>query len=304
MAALVSIADERNGVLLVDDLNRLGIGPYARQRLVKDGVIRPVHRGTVFALGRSTLDIAAEIAAACWAVPDSWASGNTAAEYWGFRRIPRGRVELSTHALKSPRLSGVRIRRTNLIDPQIVFLPNGGAVSSPSQTLFEIAHETDDRTLMSAFEDCLNRDLASLEEIRSFGSRAVKMGRPGSARFRRVILGRPDDLPVAMSHAELILAESLFREDHRWTRQHRLLLPGGSTALVDVARPDIKLGVEIDGGLHDSPVAIHSDKRRDVAAAHVGWQILRFTTDDIDSSLRAVVSQTLAVAEIRSSQLG
>ena len=303
MADLVAIADERNGVLLVEDMNRLGIGTYTRQRLVKEGVIRPIHRGTVFALGRSTLDITAEIAAACWAVPDSWASGNTAAEYWGFRRIPRGRIELSTHALKSPRLSGVRIRRTNLADPQIVFLPNGGAVSSPAQTLFEIAHETDDRTLMSAFEDCLNKDLASLADIRSFGSRAIKMGRPGSARFRRVILGRPDDLPIAMSHAELILSESLLREDPRWQRQHKLLLPGGSTAFIDVARPDIKLGIEVDGGLHDSTIAIHSDKRRDIAAAHVGWQILRFTTDDIDSSLRTIVSQISAIAEIRSHQL-
>ena len=146
MGELVSVADERGGVVLLDDLVRIGIGRSSRQRLVKEGVLRPVHRGTVFALGRSVLDINTEIAAACWAVPDAWASGNTAAEYWGLRRIPRGRIELSTHALRCPRLSGVRIRRTNLPNPEIVHLPNGGVVSSPSQTLFEIAHETDDRS--------------------------------------------------------------------------------------------------------------------------------------------------------------
>jgi very-short-patch-repair endonuclease len=304
MGEIIALADERHGVILGEELARIGVGNSTRQRLVKEGILHPIHRGTVFALGRSTLDIAAEIAAACWAVPDGWASGNTAAEYWGLRRLPRGRIEISTHAQRSPRLNGVRIRRTNLPDPAIIHLPTGGAVSSPAQTLFEIAHETDDRTLMSAFEDCLNRNLASLAEIRAFGSRAVKMGRPGSKRFRRVILGRPDELPIAMSHAEMILAKALADEDFRWLRQHKLLLPGNATAIVDIARPDIKLGVEVDGGHHDSPIKVHSDKRRDIASAHVGWQILRPTTEDIETSLRSLVAQILTIAELRSRQLG
>jgi len=304
MGEIITIAEERGGVVLAEDLARIGVGRSTRQRLVKEGVLRPVHRGTVFALGRSTLDIAAEIAAACWAVPDGWASGNTAAEYWGLRRLPRGRIEVSTHAQRSPRISGVRIRRTNLADPEIIHLPTGGAVSSPAQTLFEIAHETDDRTLMSAFEDCLNKNLASLAEIRSFGSRAVKMGRPGSQRFRRVILGRPDDLPIAMSHSELVLANALAAEDIRWQRQYKLLLPGYATAVVDIARPDIKLGIEVDGGYHDSPTKVHSDKRRDIAAAHVGWQILRPTTGDIESTLKSLVGQITTIAELKSRQLG
>lgn len=303
VAGIISAAEQRNGIVLIEDLNQLGVSAGMRYHLVKEGVIRPLHRGVVFALGRATLDIATEIAAACWAVPDSWASGNTAAEYWGIRRIPRGRIELSTHDRRNPRLSGVRIRRTNLVDIEVVHLVTGGVVSSPAQTLFEIAHETDDRTLMSAFEDCVNRQLASVAEIRAFGSKAVKMGRPGSARFRRVILGRPDDLPIAMSHAELLLAVAIESEDHRWKRQHQLRLPGGSSAFLDIARPDIKLGVEVDGALHDSTPAVHSDKHRDIAAAELGWQVLRPTTDDIERSLKSVVSRVLSIAKTREAQL-
>lgn len=303
VAGIISAAEQRNGIVLIEDLNQLGVSAGMRYHLVKEGVIRPLHRGVVFALGRATLDIATEIAAACWAVPDSWASGNTAAEYWGIRRIPRGRIELSTHDRRNPRLSGVRIRRTNLVDIAVVHLVTGGVVSSPAQTLFEIAHETDDRTLMSAFEDCVNRQLASVAEIRAFGSKAVKMGRPGSARFRRVILGRPDDLPIAMSHAELLLAVAIESEDHRWKRQHQLRLPGGSSAFLDIARPDIKLGVEVDGALHDSTPAVHSDKHRDIAAAELGWQVLRPTTDDIERSLKSVVSRVLSIAKTREAQL-
>lgn len=303
VAGIITAAERRNGIVLIEDLNHLGISAGMRYHLVREGVIRPLHRGVVFALGRATLDIATEIAAVCWAVPDSWASGNTAAEYWGIRRIPRGRIEISTHDRRNPRLSGVRIRRTNLIDVDVVHLVTGGAVSSPAQTLFEIAHETDDRTLASAFEDCVNRQLASVAEIRAFGSKAVSMGRPGSARFRRVILGRPDDLPIAMSHAELLLATALESEDHRWKRQHQVRLPGGSSAYLDIARPDVHLGVEVDGVLHDSTPAVHSDKHRDMAVAELGWQVLRPTTDDVERNLKSVVSRILAIASVREAQL-
>jgi very-short-patch-repair endonuclease len=188
------------------------------------------------------------------------------------------------------------------MEPDVIHLVGGGIVSSPAQTLFEISHETDDRTLLSAFEDCVNRELATVVEIRAFGSRVVKMGRPGSARFRRVILGRPDELPFAMSHPELVLAKALEADDSRWKRQHRLLLPGGTTAYIDVARPEIKLGVEVDGALHESPLAIASDKRRDVMAAQIGWHILRCTTDDVQSHLRSLVAQILEAAQSRQSR--
>ena len=290
LASIIRIADLRHGLVLLDDLKALGIGKTARHRLVSEGLLRPIHRGTVFAIGEAKLDISAEILAACLAVPDSWASGNTAAEYWGIRRIPRGRIELSTNSTRNPRLAGVRVRRTNLIEIDVVEMITGGKVSSPRQTLFEIALEVDDRTLLSAYEDCLNRKLVTVAGVREFGSRSVKMGRHGSARFRRVILGRPDELPIAMSHPELELARALEERDPRWQRQFPIEIPGSHTIHIDVARPDIKLGIEVDGELHDTVIAIHRDKLRDMQAALLGWQILRPTTADVTDHLMEVIS--------------
>jgi hypothetical protein len=75
LASIIRIADLRHGLVLLDDLKALGIGKTARHRLVSEGLLRPIHRGTVFAIGEAKLDISAEILAACFAVPDSWASG-------------------------------------------------------------------------------------------------------------------------------------------------------------------------------------------------------------------------------------
>ena len=296
---IIKIADHRNGLVLLDDLKHIGVSRSALHRLVKNEVLRPVHAGTVFALGGAYLDIESEIAAACFAVPDSWVSGNTAAQYWEIRRIPRGRVELSVNSTKNPRLAGVRVRRTNVLEPDIVQLVNGSRVSSPRQTLFEIALEVDDRTLLSAYEDCLNRNLVTVEQIREFGSRTVKMGRHGSARFRRVILGRPDDLPIAMSHPELELARALEDLDPLWIRQYPITTPGGFTIHVDIARPDIKLGVEVDGELHDTPIAIHRDKHRDLQVAQLDWLIVRPTVNDVEKNLKATVALIRKIAQAR-----
>ena len=303
LSLLIKIAQQRSGLVLLDDLKQLHFSPSAITRLVSRGILRRVHRGMVYALSDEHLNFEAEIAAACFAVPESWASGVSAAQYWGMRRVPRDRVEISVNTKFHPNLTGVRIRRVNLPEPEIVTSIHGWSVSSPQQTLFEIALEVDDRTLLSAYEDCLNRELVTMSSVREFGSRAVKMGRHGSARFRRVILGRPDELPIAMSHPELELARALEERDPRWQRQFPIEIPGSHTIHIDVARPDIKLGVEVDGGLHDTPLEIHRDKMRDLHAAALGWQIIRLTTADIETNLKASVALVLEIADTRKKQI-
>lgn len=300
---LIKIADRRLGLVLADDLKVLGLSRVDTHRLVRDKVLRPIHRGYVFALGTVHLTVEAEILAATVAIAGSWASGATAAEYWGIRRVPRGRVEISLSGNRNPRLAGAKVRRTNLPIIDTVLLTSGGRVSSPRQTLFELAFDLDDRTLRSAYEDCLNRGLCTVEQVREFGSIAVRPGRHGSARFRRVILGRPDDVPFLMSHAELMLADALEGLDPRWVRQHPLPLRNGSTIHLDFARPDLKLGLEVDGELHEDPVKVRADKRRDLLAAEVGWHILRTSTDEIERNLSHVIGLTLAIAQSRSDLL-
>jgi len=302
LSLLIKIAQQRSGLVLLDDLKQLHFSPSAITRLVSRGILRRVHRGMVYALSDEHLNFEAEIAAACFAVPESWASGVSAAQYWGIRRVPRDRVEISVNTKFHPNLTGVRIRRVNLPEPEIVTSIHGWSVSSPQQTLFEIALEVDDRTLLSAYDDCLNRELVTISGVREFGSRAVKMGRHGSARFRRVILGRPDELPIAMSHPELELARALEDRDPRWQRQFPIEIPGSHTIHIDVARPDIKLGVEVDGELHDTVVAIHRDKLRDMQAALLGWQILRPTTTDVTEHLMEVISMISRTVTQRTTQ--
>ena len=273
-----------------DDLVSIGLNRNQVGRLVERGELRRLHRGFVYCLGSAHLDLEAEIIAVCLAVPSGWISGITAANYWGMRGVPRGRIEITVPGSKRPRLTLARVRRTNMREPEVVETIHGGRVSSPAQTLFELSYELDDRTLRSAFEYSLEARLVTSDDINRIAAKTIAMGRNGSTRFRRVICDRPTELPAVMSHDELLLIEALESRGISVERQFPLQLPGGATIYLDAAIPLIRLGLEIDGPTHDTVVGVHRDKHRDLLLAAEGWQILRPTTDDIRLRLRATVS--------------
>jgi very-short-patch-repair endonuclease len=84
-----------------------------------------------------------------------------------------------------------------------------------------------------------------------------------------------------------------------WIPQYPLRLTHGSVIHLDAALPELRLGLELDGELHDTIVAIHRDKHRDLLAAAEGWMVLRPTTDDVRNDLRATVATIMTAVEHR-----
>ncbi|WP_158548769.1 endonuclease domain-containing protein [Blastococcus sp. TF02A-26] len=89
----------------------------------------------------------------------------------------------------------------------------------------------------------------------------------------------------------------------RYRQQHRVGLPGGPVEL-DVAWPEVRLAVELDGAaFHGSREAREADIARDVALAARGWLVLRFSyrrltraPEGCRAQIAAVYRQRLGVA--------
>jgi very-short-patch-repair endonuclease len=298
-ANIINLAERRHGIVTIEDLASIGITRRTASRLAREGVLRCLYRGSIFAIGEARLDMEAEVLAASLALPHGWVSGTTAATYWGLRRIPRDRIQMTVQGTTLPRVANMRIRRTRFDAPDVVETLSGGRVSSPVQTLFEIAGELDDRILRSVLEDALNRNLVTADQLNRFGSAITQMGRDGSTRFRRIVMDRVASLPPAMSHDEIVLMDALELTGLEWTSQYPLRLARGNVIHLDAALPELRMGLELDGELHDTPVAIHRDKHRDLLAAAEGWMVLRPTTDDVRNDLRATVATIMAAVEHR-----
>ncbi len=65
-------------------------------------------------------------------------------------------------------------------------------------------------------------------------------------------------------------------------RRHKLLVAGHVVAVLDLAFPDRRLAIEIDGwAWHHNPERFQEDPRRQNALVAAGWTVLRFTWADL-----------------------
>jgi hypothetical protein len=87
-------------------------------------------------------------------------------------------------------------------------------------------------------------------------------------------------------------------------RQYRLT-DGSRTVYLDIAYPEYRVAVELDGAAHHgSPEARERDLRRDTWLAARGWVVLRFSHSRLTAEPRAVRRELAAVLAARRSRRG
>lgn len=301
---LLGVAERHRGLITLAHLSELNVSPHSVSRMVRRGTLQVVHPRRVYALGRMSLDLETRALAASLAAPNGWVSGVTSGRLNTLRGMPFDRLELTVPGQSRPRLAAVRIRRTRVQQPQTITRLDGMRLSTVAQCLFEVSFELDDMALRSTFEDALDKRLTTLEDLAVIGQHALRMGRNGSERFRRVILPRLPEVPPVMSREELYLLDALEQAGLPMERQYRLVLSDGTPIHLDGARPEIKFGLEVDGPDHDRPVRVQQDKHRDIRAATLNWLVLRPTTEDVKRRLAPTVRWVLAAVDARRTLFG
>jgi very-short-patch-repair endonuclease len=134
--------------------------------------------------------------------------------------------------------------------------------------------------------------LSAVRPARAAAIDAVRTGRATVPQLRRE-LGRRTELPGRAALFELLslVATGAQSELEIWGVLHVLDVPQlpayrqqyrvqlrTTHADLDVAWPEVRLAVELDGAaFHGSPEQRERDLRRDAALAAVGWLVLRFT---------------------------
>ena len=141
-------------------------------------------------------------------------------------------------------------------------------------------------------------DWPSLAQI--YGRHSVQ-GRNGCGALRDLLArhfgaaGVPDEVVEAMC-ADLLVAAGLPAPAH----QFELLRPDGRAARLDLAYPEVKLGIETEGSIHGEEEVRQADATRGNQLVLLGWQILTFTWEDVVFRPEHVV-QTVRAALARAS---
>jgi very-short-patch-repair endonuclease len=278
-----ALAKRQHWTVAWRQLIALGYTREAIAHRIADGRLYPVWRG-VYAVGRR--DLSPEgffMAALLGCGDDAVLSHESAAWLWGILKV-RGRViEVTVPPGKNPRHRGIRVHRRALIDStRHKHIP----VTTPTQTLLDIALRSDGTQLERAVNEAVNRDLVDLDELR-----AAVIGRPGGRRLGSMI----DRDTFALTDSEL---EQYFLPIARAAGLPRPQTQAYVNGFrVDFYWPELGLVIEADSlRFHRTPAQQRKDRERDHAHAIAGLTPLRFTHWQIARAPRYVKGVLTAVA--------
>lgn len=284
-----ALAARQHGVLSRRQLLELGFSRRAIEHRLDSGRLHRVRPG-IYAVGRPSLSqhgrwMAAVLAAGEGAV----LSHSSAAALWRIGFEPRAVIELSASSSSDRRRPGLRIHRRPSLRSREVTSCHGIPVTTPVQTLIDLALRLDGRQIERAVNEADKYDLAHPPELRE--ALELRAGEQGVARLREVLDRRTFRLTKAELERRFL---SLAREAG---------LPNPLTGAwvngfeVDFHWPDLGLVVETDGlRYHRTPAEQARDRLRDQAHTAAGLTQLRFTHEQVRYEPAHVLSVLRATA--------
>lgn len=284
--ALTAIANRQFGVLSRVQLESRGVSDSAISRWVTARRLHRIHPG-VYALGYSALSLRGRLwAALLYAGPDAAFSHTTAAWLWSLVDAEPKRIHITVPGRRRP-LPEVRIHHSRQVEAvECCGLP----VTIVARTLVDVATQLTHRQLRRALAEADYRGLLDLHEFAD----VLDHRRAGSRAMRAALRSHIPQLATTLSVLEerfLELCENAglripevnakvgrIRVDALW-RQHGLV-------------------VELDGAAaHGGWAAIRRDRQREMVLRAQGFQVVRYTWDqitsrpsDVAADLRALLS--------------
>lgn len=284
-------------------LNRLAAGQYSlahrKQALdlgmtsrqlhdrLEAGLLVAVHQGVYRLAGAPRTGEQALLAACLAAGSGAVASHRSAGVLWSLRGVEAAAPEISVPGSRRPELRGVRVHRTNRLEPIDVSRRLRIPVTTPARTLLDLGAVAPAEVVESALEDALMRRLVGFELLNRTIERLGGPGRSGAGVVRALVEERDPATAPTQSRLEDELLRVLRRGGvPEPVRQYRV-----AGVLLDAAYPDIRLGIEADSRIwHGGRLDVQRNSAKaNVLVAH-GWRVLHFTWGDVRRRAATVVS--------------
>lgn len=264
------LARAQYGVLARRQLVALG---YSRSAIEQRVRIGRLHRITlsVYSVGRRDLSPKGRWMAAVLACgKGACLSHRSAGALYGICEEREEVVEISVPRTGKIRRNGIKVRRRPSLPSKEVGTLDRIPITSPVQTMIDLATELGPKGLARAVNEADKRDVIGVETLRS--ELDARTGQPGVKRLCALL----DRDTFVLTDEEL---ERLFLP---LARDAGLPLPRTQEMVngyeVDFFWPDLRLVIETDGlRYHRTPLAQAKDARRDQAHTAAGYARLRFS---------------------------
>lgn len=278
---LVELSSRQFGVITHRDLALTGVSwKWLRGRLSTREWSR-VHRG-VFRLGYSPPSREEREMAALRAAGDNAVLSHTSAARKLGLDVPKEELlHLTVPASRQVKVRGAKVWRSRTLSCAEVTTRGGFRLTSLPRTMIDLAAVLDDGWLRAALDSAIRQDRSHLTRIWRLLLRWGP-GRRGAGRLRSLVeeYRRGAEVPDSALEA---FALRLARATGQMPKVHYEVRDRGRfVAEVDLAWPQLRLGIELDGwAYHATRQNFVKDRARDRALFQLGWSVLCYTWGDV-----------------------
>ncbi len=216
-------------------------------------------------------------------------------------------IGMGTPELSIPR--GTRLDRTGIIvhtstdlDRCASSLLSAVPTTDLARTILDVGRRASDERVLRAIEFGRRAGQTDWSELIRTLRRHARRGRPGVARLRRVITANAHRGEITDSDLELLVIALLMEHGLPEPVLHHRIFDGQRfVAEVDLAYPDLKIAIELDGGVHLDPDVHERDLPRQNDLILEGWTVLRFTWRRLQQRPESIVAEVRAARRLRAS---
>lgn len=297
---LLRHAARHHGVVDARTAAGLGVSTAVLGTAVRHGVLRPASRGVYVAAG-APWSWQQDVAIATVAL-GGVASHRCAARLHRLDGFGDAPVELTLPRSGTRRhLDGVVVHWSRALPVDMTTMVDGIRVTSLARTLVDLGTVVDDDKVEQALDDALRQGF-NLRWITETLSHCVRPGPTGCGALIRV-LSRPDrNGPLPDSRFERLAERvSALAGLPPAQRQHRVLVDGRLLAVVDVAWPELRIGLEADSEMwHWGPRRGRAARVRHNRLTAQGWEMIYASWQDVADPTELV--RILSIAAARSAR--
>ena len=179
---------------------------------------------------------------------DVFISGFSAGVVHGLRQMPKRIVECTIGEDRRATMPAWgRVHLTSWVDSHrdVMVRPDGLRVATPLRALFRLAAVFNDHRFQRAAEDAWHRQLVTPEAAADYLAAVRRSGRTGVTRFEHWLERMSFQSKPSQSGLEQDVVDAIVRAGlPEPVRQLPLILPSTELIHVDMAWPDVRLGVE------------------------------------------------------------
>jgi predicted transcriptional regulator of viral defense system len=293
--ALGPTAGRQLGIFTTNQAVEAGFTEWAIRRNLRTGAWVRVRHG-VLAVGGSPVTWAQSVLAAVMATSShAVASHDTAAELWELPDLGRRTLEVTTDRPSWVRQPGVRSHRTTTFLREEHTLHRGVPVTSVARTLIDVSGRYSVAQLGHALDQALREGKVRLDALRRCAAELAPAPGRRMSRVHRVLAKRLPGYDPGKSDLEMRTLRAIVGAGLPEPAQQHQVTLSGRRCRIDLAYPELKMAIEVDGwDHHRTRTAFDADRARENDLVAEGWRVLRFTSRSEASEIARLVAALLA----------